>query len=83
MDHGTGTVAFLLGGAVAGGRVAGDFPGLRGDALFENHDLRPTTDLRSIAKALLSDRLRLEPRAVARAFPDSDAAATMRGLLGA
>lgn len=82
-DHGTGTVAFLLGGAVAGGRVAGDFPGLTADALFENRDLRPTTDLRSIAKALLRDHLRLEPQAVAQAFPGSDAAAPMRGLLRA
>lgn len=80
-DHGTGTAAFLLGGAVMGGRVAGDFPGLRGDALFENRDLQPTTDLRSMAKASLRDHLRLEPRAVAQAFPDSDAAAPMRGLL--
>jgi len=82
-DHGTGTVAFLLGGAVAGGRVAGDFPGLSGDALFENRDLRPTSDLRSIAKALLRDHLRQAPRAVAQAFPDSDAAPPMRGLLRA
>jgi uncharacterized protein (DUF1501 family) len=80
-DHGTGTVAFLLGGAVAGGKVAGDFPGLTQDALLENRDLRPTTDLRSIAKALLRDHLRLEARAVAQAFPGSDAAAPMRGLL--
>jgi uncharacterized protein (DUF1501 family) len=80
-DHGTGTVAFLLGGAVAGGKVAGDFPGLTRDALLENRDLRPTTDLRSIAKALLRDHLRLEERAVAQAFPGSDAAAPMRGLL--
>lgn len=80
-DHGTGSVAFLLGGAVAGGKVAGDFPGLGQDALLENRDLRPTTDLRSIAKALLRDHLRLEQRAVAQAFPGSDSVAPMRGLL--
>lgn len=80
-DHGTGSVAFLLGGAVAGGKVAGDFPGLGQDALLENRDLRPTTDLRGIAKALLRDHLRLAPAAVAQAFPGSDAAAPMRGLL--
>lgn len=75
------TVAFLVGGAVAGGRVAGDFPGLSGDALFEDRDLRPTTDLRSIAKALLRDHLRLEPHAVAQAFPDSAAVPAMQGML--
>jgi uncharacterized protein (DUF1501 family) len=80
-DHGTGSVAFLLGGAVAGGKVAGDFPGLSRDALFEDRDLRPTTDLRSVAKALLRDHLRPDPRAVAQAFPGSDAIAPMGGLV--
>jgi uncharacterized protein (DUF1501 family) len=80
-DHGTGSVAFLLGGAVVGGEVAGDFPGLSRDALFEDRDLRPTTDLRSIAKGLLRDHLRLAPRAVAQAFPGSDAIMPMGGLV--
>lgn len=82
-DHGTGSVAFLAGGAVAGGRVAGNFPGLSRDSLFEDRDLQPTTDLRRIAKALLRDHLRLEPSAVALAFPGSDAVAPMGGLLRA
>jgi uncharacterized protein (DUF1501 family) len=80
-DHGTGSVAFLLGGAVAGGRVMADWPGLGPDALLENRDLRPTTDLRALAKALLREHLRLDLRAVAQAFPDSDGVAPMRGLL--
>lgn len=78
-DHGTGGVAFLLGGAVAGGRVAGDWPGL--SELFENRDLAPTTDLRAIAKALLAGHLRLPAAAVAQAFPGSEAVAPMRGVL--
>ncbi|WP_270935333.1 DUF1501 domain-containing protein, partial [Falsiroseomonas oryzae] len=82
-DHGTGGVAFLLGGAIAGGRVVADWPGLGPDALFENRDLRPTADLRAIAKALLRDHLRLPERAVAQAFPGSEAAAPMRGLVRA
>jgi uncharacterized protein (DUF1501 family) len=80
-DHGTGGVAFLLGGAVAGGKVKADWPGLAPDRLFENRDLRPTADLRAIAKALLRDHLRLNERAVAQAFPGSDDVAPMRGLL--
>jgi uncharacterized protein (DUF1501 family) len=80
-DHGTGGVAFLLGGAVAGGKVNADWPGLTPDRLFENRDLRPTADLRAIAKALLRDHLRLNDRAVAQAFPGSDEVAPMRGLL--
>jgi uncharacterized protein (DUF1501 family) len=82
-DHGTGGVAFLLGGAVAGGRVVTDWPGLSPGRLFEDRDLRPTTDLRAIAKALLRDHLRLPERAVADAFPDSQAVGRMRGLLRA
>jgi len=82
-DHGTGGVAFLLGGAVAGGKVAGNWPGLSGGNLFQDRDLAPTTDLRSIAKGLLQDHLKLAGPAVARAFPGSDAAAPMGGLLRA
>jgi uncharacterized protein (DUF1501 family) len=80
-DHGTGGVALLAGGALAGGRVVADWPGLARNKLFENRDLQPTTDLRAIAKALLRDHLRLTDRAVAQAFPGSDAIAPMRGLL--
>jgi uncharacterized protein (DUF1501 family) len=82
-DHGTGGVALLLGGAVAGGRVLADWPGLARDALLENRDLRPTADLRAVAKALLRDHLRLADRAVAGAFPGSEAVGPMRGLLRA
>jgi uncharacterized protein (DUF1501 family) len=82
-DHGTGGVAFLLGGAVAGGRVVADWPGLAPDRLFENRDLQPTADLRAVAKALLKDHLRLSDRAVAAAFPGSEAVGPVRGLLRA
>lgn len=82
-DHGTGGVAFVLGGAVAGGRVAGDWPGLSEGALFQARDLAPTTDLRSLAKGLLRDHLKLPPQAVARAFPGSDTVEGQRGLLRA
>jgi uncharacterized protein (DUF1501 family) len=82
-DHGTGGIAFLLGGAVAGGRVVADWPGLKPGQLFENRDLQPTADLRSIAKALLLDHLRLPEAAVAEAFPGSVAVAPARNLVRA
>lgn len=82
-DHGTGGVAFLLGGAVAGGRVLAEWPGVGQGRLFENRDLAATTDLRAVAKALLRDHLRLPDRAVAAAFPGSDSVAAMRGLVRA
>jgi uncharacterized protein (DUF1501 family) len=80
-DHGTGGVAFLAGGAVAGGRVLADWPGLGAGKLFENRDVQPTRDLRAIAKGLLRDHLRLPGTAVAAAFPGSDAVAAESGLV--
>jgi uncharacterized protein (DUF1501 family) len=80
-DHGTGTVAFVLGGQVAGGRVAGNWPGLAQGNLLENRDLQPTTDLRSIAKGVLTAHFHLGPTALAQVFPDSADATPMAGLL--
>lgn len=78
-DHGTAGVAFVLGGAVAGGRVLANWPGLAD--LFENRDLAPTMDLRSLAKGLLRDHLRLPAAALAEAFPGSGDAAPQAGLV--
>lgn len=58
-DHGTGGVAFLAGGTVAGGRVLADWPGLGPQQLFEGRDLRPTLDLRALIKPVLQQHLRL------------------------
>jgi uncharacterized protein (DUF1501 family) len=82
-DHGTGTVAFVAGGAVAGGRVGGAWPGLAQDRLLENRDLMPTTDLRAVAKSLLAQHYRLAPTALANIFPGSDAVHPMPHLLHA
>jgi uncharacterized protein (DUF1501 family) len=80
-DHGTAGVAMLLGGAVAGGRVQAEWPGLGAGRLFEDRDLMPTTDLRALAKGVLRDHLRLSPRAVASAFPESERVTPSVGLL--
>ena len=74
-DHGTGAAAFVVGGAVHGGRVLADWPGLAARQRLDGRDLRPTTDLRSIAKGLLADHLRLPPRALESVFPGSTAPA--------
>jgi len=63
-DHGTGTVAFLAGGALKGGRVVADWPGLRPADLHEGRDLKPTLDLRAVLKGLLRDHLRVDERAL-------------------
>ncbi|UPY39373.1 DUF1501 domain-containing protein [Sediminicoccus sp. KRV36] len=82
-DHGTAGVAIVLGGAVRGGRVIADWPGLGTGRLHENRDLMPTLDQRRIAKGLLSQHLGLDRAALARAFPDSEDATPLRGLLRA
>ena len=81
-DHGTATVALLAGGALKGGRVLADWPGLKDGDLYEHRDLRPTTDLRAVLKGLLRDHLRIDDRALeADVFPDSSAARPVAGLL--
>jgi uncharacterized protein (DUF1501 family) len=82
-DHGTGTVAFVVGGAVAGGRVKTDWPGLRPDQLLENRDLMPTADLRAVAKGMLASHLGLGAAAMGRVFPGSDNVQAMAGLIRA
>jgi len=82
-DHGTATVAFAIGGAVAGGKVAGTWPGLGPGQLFEDRDLAPTTDVRVVAKGLLAQHLGLDRRTLAQVFPDSDAVEPMGGLIRA
>lgn len=80
-DHGTGTVAFLLGGAVRGGKVRADWPGLGSGQLYENRDLAPTADLRAVAKGVLTQHLGVPATALARVFPDSTAVAPMANLI--
>ncbi len=81
-DHGTGTVALLMGGALKGGRVIADWPGVKESALYENRDLMATTDLRAVLKGLLRDHLRVQDRALATAiFPDSAGVKPLEGCL--
>jgi len=80
-DHGTGAAALLLGGAVAGGRVLADWPGLAPRHRHEGRDLRPTTDLRAVAKGLLAEQLRVPTRALGAVFPDSDRVQPLAGLV--
>jgi uncharacterized protein (DUF1501 family) len=82
-DHGTGTIALLAGGAVKGGRVIADWPGLKPASLYEGRDLAPTTDLRVVIKGVLRDHLGLSERVLAEAvFPNSAPARPMQGLVG-
>ena len=71
-DHGTGTIALLLGGAIAGGRVVADWPGLAAGQLLDGRGLNPTIDLRSVLKGVLRDHLGLSERVLTQTvFPES------------
>ena len=81
-DHGTATVAILAGGALKGGRVIAEWPGLKDSDLYEQRDLRATTDLRAVSKGLLRDHLRVDDRVLeTEVFPDSAAVRPMPDLL--
>jgi len=82
-DHGTGTIALLAGGALKGGRVIAEWPGLKNADLYEGRDLAATTDLRAVLKGLLKDHLRVTDQALAaNVFPGSGDVGAMGGLVG-
>lgn len=80
-DHGTGTSAFLMGGAVAGGRVLAEWPGLSAGQLFEDRDLQPTLDIRAVAKGVVGPHLGLSAAGLATVFPNSGGVTARSGLL--
>jgi uncharacterized protein (DUF1501 family) len=80
-DHGTGGAVFVVGGAVKGGRVLADWPGLRPENLYQGRDLAATTDFRSIATGVLRDHLGLED--LAAVFPSKSAIRPTDGLIRA
>ncbi|MDX2220681.1 MAG: DUF1501 domain-containing protein [Burkholderiales bacterium] len=81
-DHGTASAAFLAGGAVNGGRVIADWPGLADSALHERRDLMPTTDMRALFKGVLIGHLGMaESDVETKLFPDSRAVKPLERLL--
>ena len=83
-DHGTASVAMLLGGAVAGGRVLADWPGLSPAALYEARDLKPTLGVDALIAGALAQHFRLDPALAARTlFPNSGTLRPVEGLIRA
>ncbi|MFM5948103.1 MAG: DUF1501 domain-containing protein [Novosphingobium sp.] len=71
-DHGTASMAMLLGGTVAGGRILADWPGLGQSQLYEGRDLKPTTSLDALIGSAVAGHFALDPaRAVPGLFPGS------------
>jgi uncharacterized protein (DUF1501 family) len=81
-DHGTATIALLVGGALKGGRVIADWPGLKPAQLLESRDLKPTIDVRAVLKGVLKDHLRADERVLtADVFPSSSDVKPIGGLI--
>jgi uncharacterized protein (DUF1501 family) len=81
-DHGTGSAAIIVGGAVNGGRVVADWPGLGKSDLYDGRDLQPTTDMRGLFKGILADHFDLPDNLLnTEVFPDSTAAPVMQDLI--
>ena len=80
-DHGTASAAMLIGGAVAGGKVVADWPGLGQGALFEGRDLKPTLGLDQFVAGAVAGHYQVEPgKVMATLFPDTKGAAPVSGL---
>ncbi|ACC73209.1 DUF1501 domain-containing protein [Paraburkholderia phymatum] len=83
-DHGTASVAMVIGGAVAGGRVVADWPGLRNGDLYEGRDLKPTASLDALIAGVASESLGLDPHRTARTlFAQVGKAQPVTGLIRA
>ncbi|MEJ2127402.1 MAG: DUF1501 domain-containing protein [Woeseiaceae bacterium] len=81
-DHGTGSAAIIVGGAVNGGRVIADWPGLGKSDLYDGRDLQPTTDMRGLFKGILADHFDLPDNLLnTEVFPDSTAAPVVKDLI--
>jgi uncharacterized protein (DUF1501 family) len=82
-DHGTASAAMLLGGAVKGGRVITDWPGLTQSALFQGRDLKPTLDLDGLIAGAAAETLSLDPARVRTTLFASAERRPLEGLIRA
>lgn len=76
-DHGHANAMFVMGGAVLGGKVYGEWPGLEQEQLYESRDLKLTTDFRDVLGELVTKHL--GNRDLAAVFPGHSV--RPRGLL--
>lgn len=80
-DHGTASAAMVLGGAVNGGRVIADWPGLGLSALYEARDLKPTLALDTLIASAVASHFGLDPAQAGRIlFPNMAAGNGVDGL---
>jgi len=81
-DHGTASVAMILGGDVNGGRVITDWPGLGNSALYEGRDLKPTTHLDTLISSIAAQCFGVDAaKLAATLFPETKIAKPITDLL--
>jgi uncharacterized protein (DUF1501 family) len=73
-DHGHGNVIWVLGGAINGGRIYGEWPSLAPAQLYQKRDLAVTTDFRSVLAVVLERHMRLSDAQLTAVLPDAPAA---------
>jgi uncharacterized protein (DUF1501 family) len=80
-DHGTAAAMFLAGGAVNGGRVLADWPGLRSGDLHERRDLKATTDVFAVIAGALAAHWQQPPDALSSVIAPGRPIQPLSGLL--
>lgn len=81
-DHGTASAAMLIGGAVQGGRILSDWPGLAPGNLLDGRDLRPTLQLDKVIAAACAETFNQDPQRTTQVlFPDAERYKAMPRLL--
>ena len=69
-DHGIGAVAMMVGGAVQGGRVVADWPGLSNANLLDGRDLKPTLALDALITEVCAQSFAMKPERLSKVlFP--------------
>ena len=81
-DHGHGNVAWLMGGAVKGGKVYSRWPGLNPNQLWQNRDLAVTTDFRSIIGATVAGHFDASDASIRAVIPNYTADSGLKGIIG-
>lgn len=80
-DHGHANAMFVLGNSVKGGKVYGEFKGLKSDKLYEGRDLDVTTDFRDVFAEVAQKHAGTKD--LAKLFPNYAASKEkFRGFLG-
>ena len=81
-DHGTASAAMLFGGAVKGGRVVADWPGLSQANLYEARDLKPTIGLDALIAGVAAESFGIDPQRTGKVlFPAADFARPAEGFV--